>query len=1351
MLLARQRHRAKTTIPEGPSLTDFLADFDERTWSTESGTTDILPTYYFVGQGGASAVEVAYATGSRPKLSDIREVWNARWNKRANAVLLVVDHENGMATLCGLRDSAVTVHMPITSAERIASAFLAEPNPITAERQAGEALTSLANDESPGLTNRGLFSAQELASGVPSRRDWQEHCIRSNPLLNYKGLELLDKMGWKTSAYGSSAQRLAVDEEDRALAVVLTTDERFERRSSRLGGSPVAHGLALAAECDIPWLILISGSRLRIHSSRPDVGVGKKGQTETYFELETSHLDPQLSGFLTLIFSPTALAAAGTIEQVLAASVEHAAALGVRLRERIYYDVMPRLTLDVLRSFSGSHSTAAVERAYHCSMTILFRLLFVAYAEDRALLPHGENDEYTKFSLKTMAQKLTENRLDGEHSDLWQRLRRVWDSIDNGNDAWGIPAYNGGLFSTTSPMGLVVEELQLSDSQITPVLKALLVDKGTDGTIGPVDFRSLSVREFGTIYEGLLESSLAIADVDLTLDINDVYRPAGPRDSVIVRAGEPYFHNTSGKRKSTGSFFTKAFAVEHLLDVSLNPAIDRHLHNVEALLADNNEAGAAKKFFDFRVADMTMGSAHFLVAALDRIEARFRAFLSVHEIGPVTKELERLYAVAVRSVGTASLEIDNTALLRRQIARHCLYGMDINEMAVELGKLALWIHTFVPGLPMSSLNHTLVHGNSLTGIASLEELTEIFTPPTRGKKVIASKHGQSDHIIDAIRDDLHSARQAITRIGVTSEATKAEVHEAQAAYEQAIDDATSANLILDGALAVRLGDAAYPMSVEDAISIGRNRRTQQLVSELNPIHFPLAFPEVFMRDRPGWDCVIGNPPWEEITVAADKFWQKHSPGLLGLKGRAYKDRLTQLQNGRPDLVAEYEAEQVSAQRLRKVLLCGQFPQLGTGDPDLYKAFSWRMWQTLRRDGYMGVVFPRSILQVGGSSQWRREVLTNGEFSSVVTLGNDKRWVFDDVESRYTFALVAARKTPDQTGVVRLAGPFYSPDEFAAGRSGSAELMASAILANEDVALPVLPSSTGVNVISKYLEHPSIAAPGVWQFQPVTEFHVTNDRAVYTQSAPGGANWPTLTGASFSYWNPDAGQIVCETDAQQAITHLKKKRWNQAKLARSAFYGLTPVQLSKDETLPCFHPRIAYSSVGRNTDTRTMRSGIVPPNVFLTNAAPYLYRKAGDELDEAFLAGVMSTVIFDWYVRRFVEMNVQVGFVSSCPVPRPDRNDPVWKEIVTLSSRLAAVDDRYKDWADACGTETGRLAPDQSKIMTSRIEALTALAYGLTPADVEYIYATFHKGWDYSDQLRTVLEQYRSAVQERVSA
>ncbi|KQQ98416.1 hypothetical protein ASF72_18405 [Arthrobacter sp. Leaf141] len=1332
-------------------MTDFLADFDERTWATEPGIADILPTYYFVGQGGASAVEVAYATGSKPKLSDIREAWNARWNKRANAVLLVVDHENGMATLCGLRDSAVAVRMPLASAERIATAFLTEPNPITAERQAEEALTSLANDESPGLTNRGLFSAQELLSGVPGRRDWQEHCKKSDQLLSYKGLELLDRMGWKTSAYGSSAQRLAVDNEDRALAVVLTTDERFERRSNRLGGSPVAHGLALAAECDIPWLILISGSRLRIHSSRPDTGVGKKGQTETYFELETSHLDPQLSGFLTLIFSPTALAAAGTIEQVLAASVEHAAALGVRLRERIYYDVMPRLTLDVLRSLSDEDSTAAVERAYHCSMTILFRLLFVAYAEDRALLPHGENDEYTKFSLKTLAQKLTEDGIGAEHSDVWQRLRLVWDSIDNGNDAWEIPAYNGGLFSTTSPMGLVVEELQLSDSQLTPVLKALLVDKGSDGTVGPVDFRSLSVREFGTIYEGLLESSLAVADVDLTLDVNDVYRPAGPRDSVVVKTGEPYFHNTSGKRKSTGSFFTKAFAVEHLLDVSLEPAINRHLNDVEVLLANNNEAGAAKKFFDFRVADMTMGSAHFLVAALDRIEARFRSFLSVHQIGPVTKELERLHAVAAKSVGTSTLEIDNTALLRRQIARHCLYGMDVNEMAVELGKLALWIHTFVPGLPMSSLNHTLVHGNSLTGIASLEELTEIFTPPAKGKKVITSKHGQSDYIIDAIRDDLHSARQAIVRIGVTSEATKAEVHEAQAAYERALDEARSANAILDGALAVRLGEAAYPMSVEDAVTIGRSGSTQQLVSELNPIHFPLAFPEVFMRDRPGWDCVIGNPPWEEITVAVDKFWQKHSPGLLGLKGQAYKDRLTQLQNDRPDLVAEYEAEQVSAHRLRKVLLCGQFPQLGTGDPDLYKAFSWRMWQTLRQDGYMGVVFPRSILQVGGCSQWRREVLTNGEFSSIVTLGNDKKWVFDDVEARYTFALVAARKTPDLAGVIRLAGPFYSLDEFKAGRSGSAELSARAILANEDVALPVLPSSTGVRVIAKYLEHAPLSAPGAWQFQPVREFDVSTDRAVYSTRVEHGPNWPTLTGASFSYWNPDAGDIVCETDAQKAIAHLKKKRWNQARLARSAFHGLTPAQLSADETLPCFRPRIAYSSVGRNTDTRTMRSGIVPPNVFLTNAAPYLYRKAGDELDEAFLAAVMSTVIFDWYVRRFVEMNVQVGFVSSCPVPRPDRDDPVWKELATLSGRLAAVDDRYQEWAAACGAETGHISPEESTAMTNRIEALTALAYGLSAADVEYIYATFHKGWDYSNQLRAVLEQYRSSAQERVRA
>lgn len=195
-----------------------------------------------------------------------------------------------------------------------------------------------------------------------------------------------------------------------------------------------------------------------------------------------------------------------------------------------------------------------------------------------------------------------------------------------------------------------------------------------------------------------------------------------------VAAGAVYLHNKSGERKATGSYFTKPFGVEHLLDQALEPALTQHLDRIQTLVDAGDDAAAAKAFFDFRCADIAMGSGHFLVAAVDRIEARLSAFLALHPIPTVTADLDALRTAALNALGELAdgVEIEMTALLRRQVGRRCIYGVDRNVIAVELARLAIWIHTFVPGLPLSFLDHNLVTGNSLIGIASIDDALRVL-------------------------------------------------------------------------------------------------------------------------------------------------------------------------------------------------------------------------------------------------------------------------------------------------------------------------------------------------------------------------------------------------------------------------------------------------------------------------------------------------------------------------------------------------------------------------------------------------------------------------------------------------
>ena len=187
----------------------------------------------------------------------------------------------------------------------------------------------------------------------------------------------------------------------------------------------------------------------------------------------------------------------------------------------------------------------------------------------------------------------------------------MWKVIDTGDmDGWGVPAYNGGLFTRDArknPSGSATYVLDLNNKKIGPTLSALLIDVNQDEVLGLVDFRSLSVREFGTIYEGLLESGLGVADTDLTLDKNETYVPANVGDEVKVHSGHVYFHSRSGARKATGSYFTKPFAVEHLLNSALEPAIDTHLKRITGLVDAGATKSAGEALFDFRVADLAMG------------------------------------------------------------------------------------------------------------------------------------------------------------------------------------------------------------------------------------------------------------------------------------------------------------------------------------------------------------------------------------------------------------------------------------------------------------------------------------------------------------------------------------------------------------------------------------------------------------------------------------------------------------------------------------------------------------------------------------------------------------------------
>jgi hypothetical protein len=971
-----------------------------------------------------------------------------------------------------------------------------------------EVLGELESDL-PGLRNEGLLATHELRSGVPTRADWQTMCERARGLLPKRGRDLVESLGFTVQPRDTTTFTLRAGASETATAVAIFLDEQetFEGVGQRFdGNSPVSLALAKADADRLPFVVITRGSQIRLYAAdKRIVGVGRKGRTETFLEVHLALLPVESGGYLPLLFGADALLPDGSFEQALERSRNYATDLSKRLRERVYAHVVPGLATAIARRESAARKLdeADLRFIYEEALFILFRLVFIAYAEDKALLPYATNDDYRQHALKTRAQRLAERRnvgdlaFDPNATDLWTEVQQIFRAVDQGNSEWGVPAYDGGLFSAkadVSPVGAAIDRLELTNSEFGPPLAALLVDVGEERAFGAIDFRSLSVREFGTIYEGLLESNLSIAQDDLSTDGAGTYLPAREGDKVEVPSGEVYLHNQSGARKASGSYFTKEFAVEHLLDHALEPALDEHIARLAALVESGDDVGAAEAFFDFRVADIAMGSGHFLINAVDHIEARLTSFLTEHPLPAVNAELATLRKTALERLGDIAegTEIEQAAMVRRQVARRCIYGVDVNIIAVELARLALWIHTFVPGLPLSFLDRTLVCGNSLTGIATLEEAVEAV-----GFK--SGKHAGAISMADAVIGRwLDGARTPLARLGRISDATPSDVAEAREAQAEAQAAVAMAVLFFDLAVAARMGEIEPLLDVNDEMlrANAEAAKADELARELHVLHFPAGFPEVFLRDRPGFDCIVGNPPWEEATVEELGFWALRYPGLKSMTQPQQRAEIVALKAQLPDLVAECERRVEEATRERQVLLAGPFPGMGQGDPDLYKAFCWRFWQLARDGGRIGVVLPRSALSASGSAAWREAILDHGQFADVTTMTNRGGWVFDDAEHRYTIGLVSITKDDDTDKTVNLIGPFNSHEAYLAG----VELPRVSFPAGEfkgwssGAAFPLLPSVESGEVFLKLRRHPRLDAEGLgWRARAVRELDATNDK------------------------------------------------------------------------------------------------------------------------------------------------------------------------------------------------------------------------------------------------------------------
>lgn len=1351
-------------IPQ-ETIKGFLSDHEYRQADLPK-IQDMQPLGLILGQGTPALEVVVYRAKARPSGENIRTIWKKRWGGRG-VPLVIVGLYDDTCVVCGHTERShhpapVWHDLPVEHVERLCDTALRLPDHHAVDRFLRDHLPE-SDSSIFGIHNRGLLATYVLQRGREDvdKSTWDHAAKQSAGLRGKRDRNLLTSLGFSIESLTGPASILTVGKSRTALALFLDQNETAELPSQRFSNqTPVSYALQLAQAHNLDWVIVNRGSELRLYPTRTDVGVGRRGLTDTYLSIDLELLTDDRLPFVWLAFSADGLTKDGHLAGLREKSERYAKGIGERLRDRIYDSVIPQLAKAIVKARDLKQpSTDDLDLTYQMAMLVLFRLLFVAYAEDHDLLPYRTNELYRSRSLTKLARDLRKIKQEARGFDvgtsLWDEINILWNAVRQGHSEWDIPPYDGGLFEDDKdhPAGAALAEIKLSNRDFGVILSSLLLDEDTPEGLAPVDFRALGVREFGTIYEGLLENELSVAETNLTTDKKGNYKPTEDERKIEVHEEEIYLHNRSGARKASGSYYTKSFAVAHLLDHSLEPALDEHLERV-AKTAKSDSRKAGKQLFDFFVADIAMGSGHFLVAAIDRIEKRFLTFLGETPLKSVDDELEKLRSAAIDKLGEAVDErrLEKNQLLRRLIARRCVFGVDINPLAVELARLSIWIHTFVPGLPLSFLDHNLVCGNSLVGIATFEEISE---EAIGVGETLSLFHPQLKSYMGDSADRIRTLREL-------SDATIQDIEEAKEAHSEARRALLGLEALFDIVTAKRIDksfNAYLPSGIaglfkdiktlDDLFGISAHKKATEATKTIPPFHFPVAFPEIFLREQPGFDVIIGNPPWEEATLEQDAFWARHFPGLRGMNQTDQEILKRKYREDRPDLARQLEQEIEENKLLRRVLTTGPYPGMGTGDPDLYKAFCWRFWNLVRQNGgRIGVVLPRSAWFAKGSELIRKEVFRDGGIEVLTYLLNNRKWVFPEVHPQYTVVLssVVKMKGLGRKHSIALRGPYRSRMDFDTGMTRSPiRFKASDVLNWTDTAsLPLLPSEESAEVFLQLRKAPRLDADiGDWRCRPHTELHATNDKKIMTlTSDPPKGYWPVYKGESFDIWTPDTGKYYAWVDPEEIMEHLQKKRERGHKNKRSAFNEFSDEWIRDRNTLPCLHPRIAFRDVTNRTNQRTVIVALVPPEVAISNQAPFLLWPKGDSGEAAYLLAVLSSIPLDWYSRCYVETHVNFHVLSPFPIPRPNPDSILRSRAIRLAGRLASPDKRFAEFARAVGVICGPLPEDEKEDMIHELDAVVAHLYGLKQKHLRHIFETFHEGWDYEERLRATLKHFQ---------
>ncbi|MEW6180945.1 MAG: DNA methyltransferase [Chloroflexota bacterium] len=704
--------------------------------------------------------------------------------------------------------------------------------------------------------------------------------------------EVLSALGFFAKPFSESLTSLfpmgsAGNEAPLSVCLILLPEEDLD--STRVGRNWAEKIIRALRERNLQWGLLTNGKLWRIyHLDEPT-------PYETYLEIDLEAILKAKAGQAYQIFHKFmkaenfVLGADGKCQfdrfkqesMQKIDYIERELANALKQREEGGKGVLSDLCMGYVESLrtspaggEGLDEESQRRKIYHSAMLYMFRLLFLLYADARHLLS-DENHALLRRVIET-SQRLRETGGGSpDAAGLWDDLETIFVDIDQ--------TYNGGLFSPQeSEFTQFLSETRIADTYLANVVYHLTIYREKNGEEKPISYRDMSVRHLGTLYEGLLEHKLFIAQEDTEVRVSKgkiQFIPASQGGRLIkghyLKPGEVYFASDPSERKSTGSYYTPEYIVDYIVRNTVGEklkelkaaflqeqrqTLEAYQRAIDAderaalagLLEEDTLAFVRERVLTLSVLDPAMGSGHFLVNAANLIANAITEMLN--EPGIET-----------------SLE-SGAGYWRRWVVENCLYGVDLNPLAVELAKLSLWILSMAQNQPLSFLNHHLKCGNSLVG-ARLEEIGNYpFST--------AKQEPRQLNLFERDPDFKAAVEEVIARsrlIAGKATASLEDVREKKAWLDEMERILEGYKAICDLHTSLYFGNQVEE-SQYTALVEKKDFRLARSLAPQKYFHWELEFPDVCLSRR-GFTCITCNPPYD--TFKENGFFKKEPAAGCG--------------------------------------------------------------------------------------------------------------------------------------------------------------------------------------------------------------------------------------------------------------------------------------------------------------------------------------------------------------------------------------------------------------------------------------------------------------------------------------